>query len=253
MRCFLALVLLLVAATVKAYSAIPHPLAYAASFSLISRELDLINLGNCSIANAYLPLADTKTKLPDPSKNLTLKYVALGRGTQNYSCPTSNASSNLKATAKPFATGAAATLFDASCLASSSGAILHQLPAMMSNVPLGSIAFMAALLGQGTKSTDLIIGEHYFNAGGDPVFDLSLSGSPSWIVAKKDAAVSAPASEPSANQTGNVPWLKLGHKDGCNIKEVYRVVTSQGDPPSTCIGQAATIQVAYAAEYWFYG
>jgi hypothetical protein len=77
---------------------------------------------------------------------------------------------------------------------------------------------MAALLGQGTKSTDLIIGEHYFNAGGDPVFDLSLSGSQSWIVAKKGASVSAPATELSNSQSGNVPWLKLGHKDGCNIQ-----------------------------------
>ncbi|KAJ5316593.1 hypothetical protein N7508_001101 [Penicillium antarcticum] len=253
MRYLLTLALLLVAATVDAYSALPHPLAYAASFSHISRELDLINLGNCSVANASLPLSDTKAKLPNPSINLALKYVVLGRGTQNYSCPALNASSDLKATIKPIATGAAATLFDASCLASRSGALLHQLPAMLSNVPLGSISFIAALLGQGTKSTDLIIGQHYFNAGGDPVFDLSLSGSDSWIVAKKDAAVSAPVTEPSDNQSGNVPWLKLGHKDGCNIQEVYRVVTSQGDPPSMCTGQNETFQVAYAAEYWFYG
>ncbi|KAJ6073220.1 hypothetical protein N7467_011305 [Penicillium canescens] len=253
MRCFLTLALLLVAATIDAYSALPHPLALAASFSHISRELDLINLGNCSLANASIPLKDTETKLPAPSTNLTLKYVVLGRGTQNYSCLALNTPSSHKATTKPIATGAAATLFDASCVASSSGTLLHQLPAIMSNTPLGSIVFMAALLGQGTKSTDLIIGEHYFNAGGDPVFDLSLSGSQSWIVAKKDASVSAPATEPSNNQSGNVPWLKLGHKDGCNIQEVYRVVTSQGDPPSTCTGQNETIQVAYAAEYWIYG
>jgi hypothetical protein len=211
--------MLLVATPIDAYSALPHPLALAASFSHISRELDLINLGNCSLANVSLPLTDTKTKLPVPSTNLTLRYIALGRGTQNYSCPALNTSANFKTkNTKPIATGAAATLFDASCIASNSGALLHQLPAIMSNAPLGSIAFIAALLGQGTKSTDLIIGEHYFNAGGDPVFDMSLSGSESWIVAKKDSSVSAPVTEPADNQSGNVPWLKLGHKDGCNIQ-----------------------------------
>lgn len=39
---------------------------------------------------------------------------------------------------------------------------------------------------------------------------------------------------------------------GCTIEEVYRVNTVGGQPPATCAGQNATIQVPYAAEYWFW-
>ncbi|CAI7629042.1 unnamed protein product [Penicillium bialowiezense] len=241
---------LLAVGSVNADLGQPNPLALASSFTHIYHQLDSIHLGNCSLDNATLPLSETKTPLPDPSTNLTLKYVALGRGTQNYTCP-SNSSSNPKSTVKPEATGAVATLFDASCLAAASGPLLHEVPALVSTTSLGSLAFMAALVAQGTRSTNLIIGEHYFNGQGDPVFDLRLSGSDSWIATTKKAAVPAPNS--TLGTSDDVPWLKLGYKKGQNLEEVYRVVTSLGNPPSTCAGQNATILVPYAAEYWFYG
>ncbi|KAJ5960918.1 uncharacterized protein N7479_008068 [Penicillium vulpinum] len=256
MKLFLALPLLLVAADVEGHSGLPHPLGLAASFSRIYHQLDDINLGNCSLSNVYLSLNEEKSSLPHPSKNLTLKYVALGRGTQNYTCP-SDASSNSKTTVEPTAVGAVATLFDASCIAASSLALLHEVPALISKTPVGSLAFMATLVSQGTRSTNLIIGEHYFNDGGDPVFDMELSGSDSWIAASKIASTPAPKSKSrsrSRSKTpGDVPWLKLGQKKGNGIQEVYRVVTSLGDSPSTCAGQKTTIEVDYAAEYWFYG
>ncbi|KAG0161008.1 hypothetical protein PDIDSM_8541 [Penicillium digitatum] len=250
MRLFLALLLLLGAANVEGHLGLPHPLALASTFSQIYHQLDSINLGNCSLANVSLALNATNTPLPVPSTGLTLKYVALGRGTQNYTCP-SNGSTNLVTTITPKATGAAATLFDASCIASSSLPLLHEVPAIISATPLGSLTFMAALVAQGTRSTNLIIGEHYFNAGGDPVFDMSLSGSRSWVATSKLA--SAPAPKSTSGSSGDVPWLKLGYKKGNGIREVYRVVTSQGNPPLTCSGQKATIQVDYAPEYWFFG
>jgi hypothetical protein len=205
---------LLTVVTVSESSGLPHPLALASSFSHIYHELDHINLGNCSLANANLPLNATKSPLPGPSANLTLRYVALGRGTQNYTCP-SNASSNPQSTIKPEATGAVATLFDASCIASASESLLHQVPAIMSTTPLGSLAFMAALVAQGTRSTNLIIGEHYFNAAGDPIFDLSLTGSKCWIASNKNAFVPAPN---TTSGSTDVPWLKLGYKKGVNIQ-----------------------------------
>ncbi|KAJ6188215.1 hypothetical protein N7519_003123 [Penicillium mononematosum] len=250
MKLFLALSVLLVAANVEGYSGIPHPLALASSFSQICHQLDKINLGNCSLANIFLSLNATNPPLPAPSTNLKLKYVALGRGTQNYTCP-SDALSDSKTTIKPQAVGAAATLFDASCIVSSSPALLHKVPAIISSTTLGSLTFMAALVAQGTRSNNLIIGEHYFDADGEPVFDMALSGSDAWIATSKIASTPAPKS--TSGSSGNVPWLKLGYKKGNGIQEVYRVVTSQGNPPSTCAGQNATIQVDYAAEYWFYG
>ncbi|KAJ5943618.1 hypothetical protein N7516_003786 [Penicillium verrucosum] len=251
MKLFLALSLLLTAVNVEGYSGLPHPLSLASSFSQIYHQLDNINLGNCSLEKVFLPLDTTNSPLPAPSTDMTLKYVALGRGTQNYTCPWNGSLISNSTTVKPKATGAAATLFDASCIASSSLALLHEVPAIISATPIGSLAFMAALVAQGTRSTNLIIGEHYFNAGGDPVFDMGLSGSNSWIATNKIASTPAPKSK--SQSSNDVPWLKLGYKNGNGIREVYRVVTSQGDPPVTCAGQNATIQVDYAAEYWFYG
>ncbi|CAI7668547.1 unnamed protein product [Penicillium palitans] len=253
MKLFLALPLLLIAANVEGYSGLPHPLAFASSFSQIYHQLDNINLGNCSLAKVSLSLDATKSPLPAPSTNMTLKYVALGRGTQNYTCPYNGSVISNSTTIKPKATGAAATLFDASCIASSSLALLHEVPAIISATPLGSLALMATLVAQGTRSTNLIIGEHYFDAGGDPVFDMGLSGSNSWVATSKIASTPAPKSKSKSRSSSDVPWLKLGYKKGNGIREVYRVVTSQGDPPVTCAGQDATIQVDYAAEYWFYG
>ncbi|KAJ5380436.1 uncharacterized protein N7496_002864 [Penicillium cataractarum] len=256
MRVLAGLFLFLAIVLVDATSSLPGPLRLAATFSRISNELDHISLGNCSLANATLPLNDTKTKLPNPSSNLNLKYIALGRGTQNYSCPSLSDSHNSRNTSKPTATGAAATLFDASCIASQSLTLLHEMPVVIGGTPLGSLALLAELLSHTTNSSDLIIGEHYFNAAGDPFFNLKLSGSNAWMVTKKDASVTAPkrVSHIAAdNGDEDVAWLRLSSTDGHGIKEVYRVMTFEGSPPSTCAGQNDTILVDYAAEYWFYG
>lgn len=212
---YFGLLVLLKVATVNGELALPRPLALASSFSHIYHQLDNFNLGNCSLANATLPLNATKSPLPKPSTNLTLKYVALGRGTQNYTCP-SNTSSDLKSNIKPEAKGAVATLFDASCLTKAAESLLHEVPAILSTTPLDSVAFLAALVGQGTRSTNLIIGEHYFNAEGDPVFDLSLTETSSWITSKKNSSIPAPRS--ISGSSGDVPWLKLGCKKGHNIQ-----------------------------------
>jgi hypothetical protein len=49
---------------------------------------------------------------------------------------------------------------------------------------------------------------------------------------------------------GAVAWLKLLTRDGAtgNLKEVYRVNTAGGKPPTTCAGMPATFEVEYAAE-----
>lgn len=208
--------MLLLAIRLAGAAALSDPLRLATTFSHIASELDHINLGNCSLADADLPLNDTKVELPGPSSHLTLKYVALGRGTQNYSCPSTNAS--CRNTTAPTATGAAATLFDASCLASTSTTLLHEIPALTGRTPLGSLAFMAEILSSTTNTSDLIIGEHYFDAAGDPFFDLRLGGSNTWMIAKKNASVTAPTRVYSSpDESKDVPWLKLGRKDGNGI------------------------------------
>lgn len=133
---------------------------------------------------------------------------------------------------------------------------------------------MAEVLGATTNSPDLILGEHYFDANGDPFFDLRMSGSDTWMIAKKNASVSAPTREYSSDSDSkDAVWLQLGSKEGHGIKvsmtkssstvfgiclltwaqEVYRVMTFEGSPPSSCAGLNDTVLVEYAAEYWFYG
>lgn len=253
---------------VAGVSSLPGPLRLASTFSRISNELDHISLGNCPLSSAVLPLNGTTIRLPQPSTGLNLKYIALGRGTQNYTCENSTSS------AVPVSVGAAATLFDASCIASKSLTLLHEMPAIAGETPTGSLALLAELLSHTTNSSDLILGEHYFNAAGYPVLDLRLSGSQDWVVATKNASVDAPQTSTSTCQ--NVAWLELDRKPGrCSgngievryilrqddeanciltaIQKVYRVNTYQGSAPSTCAGLNETVEVQYAAEYWFFG
>lgn len=206
--------------------ALPGPLKVATMFSRLYDEIGHIKLSECSISESVLPLNDTKDHLPSPSQGLNLKYIAIGRGTQNYSCP-SNASLESESVIKPTAVGAAATLFDASCVASQSLALLHELPPLVGGASVESLGLLAETLALTTNSTNLILGEHYFNAAGDPVFDLRLGGSDDWAVTAKNASADAP--EPKKVPKGkpclkneaeleDVAWLKLNKKSGNGIQ-----------------------------------
>lgn len=214
----LALLFLSLAATACSSgtaTSLPTALNLANTFSQLTSELDQISFGSCSVANAILPVNNTSVQLPVPAAGLGIKYIAIGRGTQNYTCSSSNSS------IIPVATGAAATLFDASCFASQSMTLLHELPAMIEQVPLGSLAFMAMILGQVTNTTNLIIGEHYFNAAGDPFFDLKLTGTDTWMNGAKNASATAPirvATPADANGKNDVAWLRLVSTAGNAIK-----------------------------------
>jgi len=74
---------------------------------------------------------------------------------------------------------------------------------------------------------------------------------------KKLNASDAPADAiKGQNNQGNgaVAWLKLDAQDpdGQIFQEVYRVNTAGGNPPKSCTGMAASFEVQYSAEYWFY-
>ncbi|KAL4902958.1 hypothetical protein BDW74DRAFT_180252 [Aspergillus multicolor] len=241
-------------------NALPFPSAAPSSLytSIISNLLQNTQLTGC-------PITSTTTLSPStlsaPSKGLSAKAITLGRGTQNYTCASSSDSE------APEATGATATLFDASCVAAldaqygagaSTGtqSILHLLPDVLMPVPLSTTDLSAIIL-QRLSKQDLVVGKHYFTADGTPFFDLrgvgrenSDSGS-DWIAAKKDDQMDAP-SKPGFGITGDVPWLKLTAVEG-GYREVYRVHTAGGSAPATCEGMPAEFTVDYTAEYWFYG
>ena len=175
-----------------------------------------------------------------PPPNSTLKALTLGRGTQNYTCDAT--------TSTPVAVGAIASLLDVSPLLAflppAAGLdLLELIPRYLLDFDLPTI----------TSGTIPILGHHYFNAAGQPTFDL---GSTGFLTGKKVGDIPAP-SNASIGQFdqgfGAVDWLALGDA-GCSVilSEAYRVETAGGKAPSSCTGQAGNIEVQYAALYWFY-
>jgi Protein of unknown function (DUF3455) len=172
------------------------------------------------------------------SAGLALAHVAIGRGTQNYTC------ANSSAQATPVQVGAVATLFNATCLAAPYPQLLALMPGVSLKFPVPSTSDAQS------AANYYLSGHHFFEDTTTPFFNLD-TDEHSWgtVACKKINSSNAP------NSTVDVPWLKLQSKtsDGCSIEEVYRVNTAGGQPPKTCEGQPANIQVQYAAEYWFYG
>ncbi|KAF2720826.1 hypothetical protein K431DRAFT_285520 [Polychaeton citri CBS 116435] len=214
-----------------------------------------------------IPLSEvdnSSNALPDPeSLDYDLKYIALGLGTQNYSC--ANGAS------APAAVGALARLFDATAYLSKHQKAVDSLSAdylkpyeeIFDNDKCspytkknGDIAFPCQ---DGVnKYLDHLpkLGEHYFTAAGVPSFDLKDAQPPLFLAAKKVGSVAAPASAYAGSESeGAVAWLYLtdnGSGVSNGLKAVYRIETAGGSPPTTCAGQPESIIVPYAAEYWFF-
>jgi len=200
----------------------------------------------CNVNNAQMPVA-SPTPLPGPSAGLTLKHVAIGRGTQNYTCDTTNA------TAIPVSIGAVATLYNATCVASTYPDLLTALPNVALQFNLTN-ADQASL----SPSNLAISGHHFFANMTTPLFNLDSTAAQLGVVpCSKNNTVTAPANSPKGQDNqgfGSVAWLKLLARDGAtgNLQEVYRVNTAGGNPPATCAGMPATFEVQYSSEYWFW-
>jgi hypothetical protein len=173
--------------------------------------------------------------LPPPSAGLSLTHVAVGRGTQNYTCADSTANSI------PVQVGALASLFNATCLAAESPGLLAMLPGIALAWPVPS-------------STDpagdaFLSGHHYFTDKTTPFFNLD-TAQHTWGT----AACSKTNSTAAPNPAKDVPWLMLSVKsaDGCTLSQIYRVNTAGGVAPANCAGQPSTVLVDYAAEYWMF-
>ncbi|CZR52142.1 uncharacterized protein PAC_02019 [Phialocephala subalpina] len=178
-----------------------------------------------------LPISGDATELP--ATNLALQYVAIGRGTQNYTCKASNSD--------PVQLGAAATLFDATTLAYDDTALLHSIPPIIVYLPLPPLVF------------PMVLGNHYFDQAGTPVFNLSSVDRILYGMKAADIAAPSAASKGPAG-TGAIDWLQLSPKPedkSVGLSLVYRVVTAGGAAPNICTVEGVVI-VQYAAEYWFY-
>ncbi|RFU74433.1 malate dehydrogenase [Trichoderma arundinaceum] len=197
----------------------------------------------CDLSKAQMPMING---LLPPSAGLTVHHVAVGRGTQNYTCDAS------KPDAPPVAAGALATLFNVSCIASISQDLLEKVPNMAVN-----FNYDVATTGPLGPMTLPVSGHHFFTDSTTPFFNLDM---PTLDIGTVPCAKNSSAPAPSTAATGPqgqgaVPWLKLTAKDGAtgSIKEVYRVNTAGGSPPTSCQGQPANIEVQYSAVYWFWG
>jgi hypothetical protein len=182
--------------------------------------------------------------LPPPSEGLTLYHVALGRGTQNYTCDLANT------TAVPVAAGAVASLWNVTCLSADS-------PSLLSAIPNIALALPTPQPGSPT-AYNAMSGHHFFSDKTTAYFDLdTLLGEYGRGGFKKVNATAAPkdAVKGQGGQGyGSVPWLKLDGMgdEGCVAKEIYRINTAGGNPPESCTGQKEAFEVEYSAEYWFY-
>lgn len=188
-----------------------------------------------------LPSTDSGTELPSPASSLALRYVALGRGTQNYSCTA--------ASAVPTAIGAVAVLFDITELARANSTILSTLTSEAVYVPFDPNTATSISIDGVPPLT--FLGHHYFNAAGVPTFNLTAVGD--ILYGAKTASVAAPSTaDVGPDRTGAVAWLQLQDKGGSvGLSEVYRVETAGGNQYATCTA-AGVMTIDYAAQYWFY-
>jgi len=125
--------------------------------------------------------------------------------------------------------GARATLFDTSALLKKRGINeVEKLP---------SVAVDCSLAEFESHFPTYVIGQHFFNGGGQPTFDLGKNG---LLVGKKvgdipppiEASV-GPKDQPTQDY-GAVDWLKLVDAGGSvTLAEVYRVETAGG---KVCLG-----------------
>ena len=172
-------------------------------------ELDGLPIRACPLNNVSFPVNNSSVMFDLPSPDLSLKYVALGRGTQNYTC------SNANSTDAPSAIGAVATLFDASCLAAFLPDILNDIPPVLLQVPRDAAVAAAMALDQLTSAENgsFVLAQHYFVDKTTPLFDFRPYGHPDWM----EAEIWQSAAAPPDSIPGSVPWLKLGYKAGSGI------------------------------------
>jgi len=198
----------------------------------------------CDLSKAQMPVA-SPTPLPPPSPGLALKHVAIGRGTQNYTCGTNSS-------AAPVAIGAMATLFNASCVAATFPQVLTTLPNFALQYDLNANEALPNV------ANLLVSGHHFFTTVTTPFFNLDTASMDlGEAQCSKNNTVNAPADAPKGQGgvgNGAVAWLKLLTKVGStgNLEEIYRLNTAGGNPPATCVGMPAAFEVQYSAEYWFW-
>ncbi|KAF2861293.1 hypothetical protein K470DRAFT_256965 [Piedraia hortae CBS 480.64] len=205
-------------------------------------------------ASPTLPLGEVANSGPSPLPTLSgpPKFIALGLGTQNYTCNST--------TGNYTSTGALARLFDAKPYLTRNKNEVQSLPRAYLDRYLEFPCSQQPsdcseedeqceeLVNASFQPLSLrVLGEHYFDSAGVPTFDLYKGQGHPLLHGKKTGESPAPSKE-------DVHWLYLtcnGSTDDRVVSSVYRVETAGGVPPDSCSGDGSIV-VPYAAEYWFY-
>lgn len=211
-------------------------------------------------ASPPAPPLPTLSGLPSPPSSLSLKYIGLGLGTQNYTCNPTSSSSTSSTT--PASIGALATLYDATPLFLAATG----LPASLSANALAALetTLTCAADVYDTALGLSTLGHHYFDSLARPTFDLSGAaagnGGPAFLSAKKVADVPAPVGSATCagrDGGGAVDWLMLedcGDGDSRGVSVVYRLDTAGGKAVGACaVGAEGTVTSDYSALYYFFG
>ncbi|KAK7462845.1 hypothetical protein VKT23_007421 [Stygiomarasmius scandens] len=201
---------------------------------------------SCDVSYAVVD-APPGSSLAPPTHPVS--FIALGVGTQNYTCSDTGTYTSV---------GALAELFDVSCLygtkffsgiTSDAFALWHAAPPSISAPSV--VEFLH------TFKNPAVLGEHYFivnpvtGTGTSPKWDFTshaFSGNPdAFMVGAKVSSLAAPTG-PS-----DVDWLQLSNVAGSLADEIYRTDTRGGQPPASCIPGSNPITVKYTSLYWLAG
>ncbi|KAH8917988.1 hypothetical protein BT69DRAFT_1194997, partial [Atractiella rhizophila] len=216
-------------------------------------------------------LTDIGLTFPEGS-NLTIPegavvdYVALGGGTQNYTCTSGKYTS----------IGAVAGLVDVSCLVDASyfldlpavALILGQAYDSDGNLNLTSEVnqTLSAYSPDAVTALQVLLNsdnwmQYYLGLHSFTFFpEGATKASPEFIFPQEDGTVSAQdyvignltASYPDpVDSKANINWLQLSAIDGQLATGVYRIVTAGGVPPASCDTEGEELDVDYAAFYVF--
>ncbi|KAF2865390.1 hypothetical protein BDV95DRAFT_448492, partial [Massariosphaeria phaeospora] len=176
------------------------------------QENNTIEDGTCKLDSVPQPANTLKAPTPD----ISLMLIALGRGTQNYTCADASAAT------LPTQVGAVAQLFNASCA--------------VANNALGQI-----------DENPNSIGMHFFADLTTPEFDIPGVGN---TQAKKVDEMNAP----NAANIKWLRLEAKQETSTSAVRQIYRLNTVGGLAPKNCEGQTpgAVITVQYQAQYWIY-
>ncbi|CAO2650979.1 Nn.00g092760.m01.CDS01 [Neocucurbitaria sp. VM-36] len=166
----------------------------------------------CDLSNVSQP-ANTLTP---PQSDMHLILIALGQGTQNYTC-------GADLTLPPSAFGAVAQLYNASCALSSSSS-------------------------SSSTQESPSIGAHFFLDTSTPDFDIVGLGN---TRAKKVEEVLSPQGSGNVKWL-RLEAQREGSTSA--VREIYRLETVGGVAPGSCEGRGVgeVVTVGYEARYWVY-